>query len=220
VGFVSSTSARLFGVITPALQQLAAGDVDELVAALLEEAIARWGATGWATFDHREANCTIQLYRWCMDARRNIPRLRILTIELEWVNPTVDMVEARASVDTATRPDVRIGIGQIAGRSLECKRLAPTGGRPRAYVYDGLHRFVSGKYGLTDDLGIMIGYLQAGTDADAVDAINLQIDGHPEMGPEGRLTAAPRRNAARYRSSHPRPHAQAIDVDHWLIDIQ
>jgi hypothetical protein len=145
-----------------------AEQIDRLVRQLLEAAISLWEQNHWLTYDLEEENCTVQLYRWCQTACRQDRRFALLVPHLEWVNLTAAILAGVESVRSASRPDLRIEIGEV-GRAIECKRLAPTGHWPRAYVHKGLARFVLGNYGHGELVGYMVGYVQVGTLAEVSD---------------------------------------------------
>ena len=108
----------------------------------------------------------------------------------------------------------------MVGRAIECKRLAPTGGWTRAYVYKGLARFALGNYGHGEAVGYMVGYGQAGTLDGLLTAINRQVAGHPGMGAANQLNLL--RDDHKYswsRSCHARASGQPLHVDHLLVDI-
>jgi hypothetical protein len=129
------------------------------------------------------------------------------------------MLAGDESVKTAKRPDLRIEVGKI-GRTIECKRLAPTGGWTRAYVYEGLARFVVGTYGHAEAVGYMVGYAQAGTLAGLLTMINHQAADHPGMGTAHQLKPLREGETSSWsRSCHPRSSGQPISVDHLLVDI-
>lgn len=221
MGLVSQVSNRVYGLVSPTLQRLVSSDIDGLVSRMLDEAAAAWAEANWIRFDDREANCTIQLYRWCLYVGRKHPELRILTVQLEWSNPTIAMLQALESAEGPSRPDLRIQIGERAGRSLECKRLSPAQRRPWRYVHEGLDRFVSGTYGGDEPTGVMVGYIQGGTAEGLITAINVEIVAHPRMGPSHQLQRiAPSGLPIRCHSSHLRSNASSIDIEHFLVDLQ
>src|SRR5262249_52999761 len=125
------------------------------------------------------------------------------------------------SVSSAKRPDLRIEIGAIGqiGRSLECKRLAPTGGWCRKYVYEGLARFVLGSYGRGEPVGYMVGYVQAGTFDHLLTAINQQILDHPEMGDSDQLKLLQEDGTSSWSRSFHMRSPDPIQVDHLMVDV-
>src|SRR5487761_1682185 len=206
-GFVG----RFVGTVAFALQEKVAEGIDHLVHQLLETSVVMWKRDNWLTYNAEEGNCTVQLYKWCRHTCRNDRRFALLTLHLEWVNVTPAMLAGSESVKSAGRPDLRIDVGKV-GRAIECKRLAPTGGWPRAYVYDGLARFVVGDYGSNETIGYMVGYVQAGTFAELLASINHHISVHPQMGPGQELK--PLRGDETYwwsRSAHSRLIRPPID---------
>jgi hypothetical protein len=209
---------RLRGTANVILQNQVAEDIDRLICELLEAAAFLWEQAGWTAYNKEEVNCTVQLYRWCRTARRKELRFSYLIPMLEWVDVTPAILDGVESVKTAGRSDMRIEIGEI-GRTIECKRLYPTGSWPREYVYEGLARFVVGSYGHDEGIGYMVGYVQAGTIAGILLKINQQIVGHPSMGTAHQLKPL-RDNATSWcRSSHSRASGSPIRIDHMLVDV-
>jgi len=210
---------RFRGVVAVALQEQVAQDIDRLIYLLLEAAITLWRQDNWHRYNDYEDNCTVQLYRWCKAACRHDRRLMLLVPRYQWVNVTDAMLAGAESVTSAKRPDLRIEIREV-GRAFECKRLAPTVGLCRAYVNDGLARFVLGDYGHGEPVGYMVGYVQAGTFTQLLTSINLQVLSHPGMGDADQLKLLHEdQESAWSRSCHARPPDQPILVDHLMIDL-
>jgi hypothetical protein len=143
---------RSIGVAARELQDRIAEHIDYLICQMLGASVAMWEQDNWDRHDDEEGNCTVQLYRWCREARRRDLRFALLVPQLEWINVTAAILAGEESVKSASRPDLRMEVGTI-GRTIECKRLAPAGGWARAYVYDGLARFVVGDYGHAESVG-------------------------------------------------------------------
>jgi hypothetical protein len=210
---------RQRGAVALALQEKVAEDIDRLICQLLGASISLWEHDNWMRYDDEEGNCTVQLYRCCEAARRQDLRFILLIPHLEWINLTPAMLAGDESVKTANRPDLRIEVGKV-GRTIECKRLAPTGGWTRAYVHEGLARFVVGNYGRVEAVGYMVGYAQAGTLARLLTMINRQVAGHQGMGTAHQLKLLREDGASLWsRSSHPRASGKPISVDHLLVDV-
>ena len=210
---------RFVGTVALSLQKRTAEDIDRLLRGILDTAVALWEETNWMTFDSQETNCTVQLYRWCKEACRHDPRFALVVPQLEWIDVTAAVMSGAESVKSARRPDLRFDVG-ATGRSVECKRLGPVGGRPRAYVYDGLARFVVGRYGHGEPVGYMVGYVQAGEIPDLVVRINDQVAGHPKMGPDQELSPLQDYESSSWsRSSHPRASDMSIRIDHLLVNL-
>lgn len=211
---------RALGAAARELQERIAEDIDYLVCQMLGASIVLWEHGNWDRHDDEEVNCTVQLYRWCREARRRDLRFALLVPQLEWVNVTAEILAGEESVKSARRPDLRMEVGET-GRTIECKRLAPAGGWARAYVYDGLARFVVGDYGHAESVGYMVGYAQAGTLARLVTLISRQVAGHPAMGAGHQLKPLSENGPSLWsRSSHLRASGTAISVDHLLVDVQ
>src|SRR5579875_372252 len=212
---------RFRGAVAAALQQQVAQDIDRLICMLLEASITLWERDNWNRFNDEEDNCTVQVYHWCKVAVRNDSRLRFLEPRFQWVDVTEGMLAGDESVKSAKRPDLRIEIGGgEVGRSLECKRLARTGGWCRAYVYQGLTRFVLENYGHGEPVGYMIGYMHADTFAELVNKINKQILSHPGMGSMDQLMLLrENRTSSWSRSCHTCVSDQVIQVDHLMVKL-
>jgi hypothetical protein len=210
---------RFRGTVALALQQRLAEDIDRLIGQLFEAALALWEQNGWLTYDREEENCTVQLYRWCKVACQQDRRFAFFVPHLEWVNLTAAILAGTESVMSANRPDLRIEIGEV-GRAVECKRLAPTAPWPRAYVYKGLARFVVDNYGHGENVGYMVGYIQAGTFAEVLTKINQQVTGHPNMGAAQTLTLLRDEGTSSWnRSCHSRSSGLPIRIDHLHVNV-
>jgi hypothetical protein len=214
--------SRIYGVISPAIHQLVSHDIDGLIDQLILEGLAQWRAANWHRFDDLEINCTVQLYRWIREAGRYTPALRILTVQLEWVQPTPTMIDGSESAAGMRRPDLRISCGQASARSIECKRLALADSLPKRYVDEGIYRFVSAFYGADEDRGAMIGYVQANEPADVIVAVNSAVEAHGDMGATHRLHFhdSPSSILHRYGSNHSRNHRSELRLRHYLVDIR
>ena len=210
-------TSRIRGSVAVALQEQVAQDIDRLICRLLEASIILWKQDNWIRYDDGEDNCTVQLYRCCKVARQKDRRLTLLVPRFQWVNVTDTMLDRAESVSSAKRPDLRIEIGEV-GRALECKRLKPTGHWCRAYVREGLTRFVLGDYGQGEPVGYMVGYVQAGTFTELLIRINKQILGYPRMGEEDQLKRLEENQSSSWsRSVH--THMHPIQIDHLMVDL-
>jgi hypothetical protein len=210
---------RARGTVFVLLQQQVAEDIDRLIRLLLDTAVALWEQNGWKTYNKHEVNYTVQLYRWCRAAKRRDHRFAPLIPQLEWVDVTVAMMDGTESVKKADRPDLRIEIGEI-GRSIECKRLRPAGGLPRAYVHEGLARFVTGNYGHDEARAYMVGYVQVGPLTKVLVKINQQVADHASMGVAHQLEVLHDNTKSSWsRSCHARAAGTSIHVDHLLVDV-
>ncbi len=214
--------SRIYGVITPIIHELVSQEIDELIDQLILEGVAQWRSANWHRFDDLEINCTIQLYRWIREVGRSTPSLRILTVQLEWVQPTAEMIAGSESATGMRRPDLRISIGQVSARSVECKRLALADSLPKRYVDEGMYRFVSGSYGADEDRATMIGYVQANEPTDVIVAVNNEVDAHGGMGSAHRLhfQDSPNSILHRYESNHARGHLTTLRLWHYLVDMR
>jgi hypothetical protein len=209
---------RFRGAVALALQEKVAQDIDRLISLLLEAAIEMWKQVNWHTFNDDEDNCTAQIYRWCNVARRRDARLALLVPHYQWVDLTAAMLDGTESVKSAKRPDLRIDIGEV-GRSFECKRLAPTGGWCRAYVEEGLARFILAGYGRGEPVGYMIGYVQSGTFDQLLTAINHAVLDHPVMGDSDQLKLLQEGETSSWcRSNHVRS-PETIQIDHVMVRL-
>ncbi|WP_406250364.1 hypothetical protein ACI7YT_09125 [Microbacterium sp. M] len=215
---LSKGLGRVLGRANELIHNRAAQHLPELVGALLDDALARWASNGWHTFNHLESNCSGQLYRWLLEARRADRRFYTLEVVLENVLLTPGMLAGTASVTTAKRPDIRIHVRET-GVLLEAKRLTDTAAHCRAYVDDGMVRFVNERYGAAEDWGMMIGYVQESSTAGIEPRINGFVTAHALMGagheliPETTST-----HSERLRSSHPRASGAPIRLDHvWVV---
>lgn len=210
---------RLRGTVALALQQRAAEDIDRLIVQLFDAALILWARNGWFTCDREEENYTVQLYRWCMEARHQDRRFASIIPHYEWANLTAAILAGTESVTSAKRPDLRIEIGEV-GRAVECKRLSRTAPLPRLYVYKGLARFVVGTYGHAESVGYMVGYVQDGTFGEVLTKINHQVKHHPSMGVAQTLTVLRNDGTSSWsRSCHSRATGHSICIDHLLVDV-
>lgn len=212
--------SRVYGAVAPQLQALIAHDIGRMVEELLGSSIALWRSAGWARFDDLEANCTIQLFRWAQVAADREAALRILRVELEWYQPSAAQIAGTESAARMPRPDLRVSIGST-GMLVECKRLRATGNLPKAYVEKGIARFVAHTYRSDTGGALMVGYLISGTVEAAILVINQHIGANPLMGASHRLVpvAPGLAAAARYRSTHARPGAVDVQLEHFICPI-
>lgn len=214
-----SFTDRFFGTASLVLQQQVARNIDRLIGQLFEAALALWEQNGWLAHDHTEENCSVQLYRWCKVAQLQDPSFTLLVLHHEWPNLTDAILNGTEGVASADRPDLRFEIG-VVGRSVECKRLAPTSPWPRNYVYKGLARFVVGNYGHNESIGYMVGYVQAGTFAEVLAKINTQVSDHPRMGVEQNLGLLRENKVSSWNGSrHPRASGQSISIFHLFVNM-
>jgi len=213
---------RVVGVVSPTLERGVVSDLDSLIDRMLNSAVVLWANTGWHRFDDREVNCTVQLHRWCREAIRRDPSLRILGIQMEWYQPTPEMTAGLADAIGMVRPDLRISLGQITGRTIECKRLSLKLDHPRRYVNEGLARFVESVYGESEPRAGMVGYIEADEPRLIAEAINYSIDGHVSMGPSHRMHPLNQAQgpAWHYESEHRRNNARPLRVFHCHIDLR
>ncbi len=209
---------RVSGRVSQALQQRAERRFPEMVETLMRLALEMWAGNNWHTFDQREVNCTAQLYRWLMEAKRGEVQFSHLNIELEYLNLTPAMFAGVESVVTALRPDLRLGIGQV-GIQLECKRLLAGGTWCHDYVHKGMQRFVSSSYGANDPRGVMVGYVQQATSDGLLGSVNGFVLTHPLMGVSHQLrTTLTEPYGSSHLSSHVRPTDVTIDLRHvWVV---
>jgi len=215
---LSNGIGRVLGRANELIHNRAAQHLPELVGALLDDALARWAGNGWHTFNHLESNCSGQLYRWLLEARREDRRFYPLEIILENILLTPAMLAGSASVTAAVRPDLRVHVRQ-SGVLLEAKRLTDTVAHCRAYVYEGMARFVDAKYGADEDWGVMIGYVQEPSTAGIEPRINGYVNAHALMGTGHELIPeAANAHSEKLRSSHARESGIPIRLDHvWVV---
>lgn len=210
---------RVSGIVAQALRDQVAESLDERVHDLLDAAVALWERDGWTSHDGAEGDCTVQIFRWCRHLVHHDHRFLFVSVQFEWALVTRAMFAGTEKVKSAHRPDLRLEVGAV-GRTIECKRLAPTGGWTRNYVYEGLSRFVVGDYAGNEPVGYMIGYVQDGRQPELLKKINLQVTGHPLMGVQDQLRCLSIGATSSWsRSSHQRKSFGAILVHHLLISV-
>ncbi len=215
------TLRRVYGLIDQPLQRLLSRDIDDAIEETLIAAAASWKTDGLQRFNDEEANCTIQLYRWGDEAIRKTSTLHALSLQLEWVQPTPEMLAGKEDAGNSSRPDLRFSIGSV-GRTVECKRLTARSPWLRRYVYEGMDRFVSGVYAPSEDRGNMVGYMQADEPTTIVDGINTQVAAHPAMGSSHKLVPSSARPPIQdvFRSTHIRKSSPSILLTHYLVDLR
>lgn len=209
---------RVTGNMDAGIHALARRRLPELVHDILEDAVARWAQNNWDRFDQREVNCTVQLYRWLKEAQRADKRFHVLEIVIENLLPSPEMLDATASVTTAARSDLRIGVRQ-GELILEAKRLASSGPWCKEYVHNGIARFVNATYAATESLAMMIGYVQQPAAAGLRDRVNHYVLSHVSMGLGHELTDVKiDADRAWLASSHQRPSSGPIQLRHlWIV---
>ena len=196
---------------------LVVDDIIDMVVKLVDESLTRWSISGWSRYSDLENDCTSRLVYFALEARREVPSLILCEVHFDSPLLTNRMLEGKAPTVLATRPDLRVHVGD-AGISIECKRLGTDSSQPRKYVSEGINRFVTGDYAVPNSFGIMVGYVQQGNPHRLLGAINSVIDNHSAMGSNHRLV--PLSWAQRYRSSHElpntRPKTGPIRLEHFL----
>lgn len=209
---------RVSGRINEHIHNRAVRRLPELVGDLVDDALARWAANGWHTFDKAEVNCSGQLFRWLIDARRSESRFYPLEVNIENIVLTPGMLNGTESMTGAARPDLRISVRR-GGVLLEAKRLTDTASLGRAYVYDGMARFVSSTYGADESWGMMVGYVQEPTTAGLRPRINGYVNTHKLMGAGHELVHEKTdANSEWLASSHDRLSGLNIRLDHvWIV---
>ncbi len=228
MGWFEGACDRVVGVAARTLQDRVAQHLDRHTEELLIAAAGMWQHGGWPRFDDDEANCTVQMYGYSRACIRNNPRFTLISVHLEWIDVTPEILQGKQSAKTAKRPDMRIEAG-TAGRTIECKRIAATGSWPRRYVHDGLARFVTGSYGHDETTGFMIGYVTDGRLprlphlSHLVSRINHYIRRHSNMGSGQQITAThhspPTLVGVSRHSRSSQPNLSPIDTSHLLIDL-
>lgn len=209
---------RVSGRISEQIHSRAVRRLPEVVRDLVNEALARWAANGWHTFDKAEVNCSGQLFRWLIDARRSDRRFYVLDVNIENILLTPGMWNGTESVAGAARPDFRISV-RGGGVLLEAKRLTDTPSHCRAYVHEGMARFVSSTYGANESWGIMVGYVQEQTTVGLHARVNGYVSKHNLMGAGHELVAETiSANNEWLGSSHDRASGLTIRLDHvWAV---
>lgn len=209
---------RVSGRLDQAIHARAAVRLRELIRELIAEALSRWSDNGWHTFDDTEINCSAQLFRWLEEARRANSRFSLLAVNLESIVLTHDMLLGDESVKFAARPDLRISV-RAGGVSFEAKRLTDTADLCRAYVHNGMARFVSSTYGAREQWGVMIGYVQESTTVNLRRRVNDYVDAHRLMGIDHRLSMGVVRPDSQWQTSmHARDGDVNIELEHvWVM---
>lgn len=213
---------KIYGVLAPGLHKLIAVDMETMLDEMLDGAASLWATNDYTRFDDDEANCTIQLYRWSDEIVRTTTGLRVITLTLEWVQPTPSMIAGLESATGSSRPDLKVAIGRAAHLTIECKRLSLSNNHPRRYVTQGIDRFVSGEYASTQERGAMVGYLQADDPGSIIPKVNSVIIEHPSMGSSHQLKEAKALTHINlvYGSEHQRIEKPIIQLKHYLIDLR
>lgn len=215
-GFVD----RARGVVYHVLRDQVAAGVDVRVHEMLDAAVQRWCNEGWPASDMAEDDCTVQLHKHCLAIAHEDGRFAFMDPTFNWVYLTEGMLAGKDPVKKAKRPDLRISIGKVAGRAVECKRLALKGGLTKDYVEDGMGRFVRGEYAPSEPIGYMIGYAREDELDDLVRSINGHVETHALMGATHQLQpTASTVGAAWHHSHHTRTAFEPIDLDHLLIKV-
>lgn len=209
---------RVSGRINGQIHNRAVRRLPELVRDLVDEALTRWAANDWHTFDKAEVNCSGQLFRWMLDARRSDSRFSILEVNIENILLTPEMFSGLESVIGAARPDFRISV-RGGGVLLEAKRLTNTANLCRAYVNEGMARFVGSTYGANESLGIMVGYVQEQNTTGLQPRVNGYVNTHKLMGADHQLVPEVTNAYCEWlSSSHDRASDLTIRLDHvWVV---
>ncbi|MGW9111841.1 hypothetical protein [Microbacterium sp. NPDC055683] len=215
---LSKGLGRVLGHASEFIHSRAAQQLPELVRDLMDDALALWAGNSWHTFNHLESNCSAQLYRWLREAKRADKRFFPLGVNIENIEFTPGMLAGTESIVGASRPDLRIHVGD-SGVLLEAKRLTDTAQHCRAYVDDGMARFVSSAYGAAEGWGVMVGYVQQPTTAGIEPRVNGFVKAHSLMGTGHELVPQSTNvHSEKLRSSHVRTSGKPINLDHvWVV---
>ncbi|WP_420625401.1 hypothetical protein [Candidatus Poriferisodalis sp.] len=219
---------RCIGKAAGWLEDKLSHNLDSRIEALLIAAVDKWQQDNWCRFGKstakwNEVDCTVQMYRWSRECIRHESRFTLMTVRLEWIDVTPEILRGIQSVTTARRPDLRIEAGSV-GRSIECKRIASASRWVRNYVHKGLARFVTGNYGHAENSGFMIGYASGGQLPDLIARINGYIRSHPNMG-SGQVVTTGRRSPpillgiSRHARSSGRLVLSDIKISHLLVKL-
>ncbi|GHF12885.1 hypothetical protein GCM10011600_12090 [Pseudolysinimonas yzui] len=192
--------------------------IPEMVRSLVGDALERWAANSWHTFDKTEVNCSGQLFRRLIEARRSDSRFHPLEVKIENILLTPGMLNGTESVAGASRPDLRISV-RSGAVLLEAKRLTDTASLSRAYVQDGMARFISSTYGANESWGMMVGYVQDPTTGGLQHRVNGYVNTHKLMGAGHELIQeSTNANSEWLSSSHNRASGLTIRLDHmWVV---
>lgn len=213
-------SDRARGAVAATLQNRIAAELDGHIRNLLDAAVDLWAENNWYSYDDGEDNCTVQLYRWCMEVARRDSRFALITPQFQWFNISPDVLLGLADVATSTRPDLRFQVG-VSGRAVECKRLSVNSPWPREYVRQGIGRFAMGSYGHAEDVGFMVGYCQDGELELVVERINLQVLSDERLdGTQVLEVDRPGHASCWSRSCHPRSDGRPICLNHLVVRQQ
>ena len=229
MGWFEAARDRHRGVVARRLQDRVAQNLNRHAEELLIAAVGMWQHDRWNRFNDDEANCTVQMYRCSRACIRSDRRFTLISVHLEWIDVTPEILQGKQSATTSRRPDMRIEAGP-AGRTIECKRIAATGPWARRYVHDGLARFVTGSYGHDETTGFMIGYVTDGHLprllhlSHLVSRINHYIRRHSNMGSGQQITTTHHSpptlvGVSRHSRSNSQPRLSQIDISHLLIDL-
>ena len=223
MGWFEAASDRRRGIVARKLQDTVAQNLNRHTEDLLIAAVGMWKHDRWPRFDDDERNCTVQMYRYSRACIRSDPRFTLISVHLEWIDVTPEILQGKQSVTTSKRPDLRFEVGP-GGHTIECKRIAATGPWARRYVHDGLTRFVTGSYGHAETTGFMIGYATQGHLPYLVSHINGYIRRHSNMGSGQEITTKHHSpptlvGVSRHSRRNSQPKPSHIDISHLLVDL-
>ncbi|WP_258180752.1 hypothetical protein [Burkholderia multivorans] len=102
---------------------------------------------------------------------------------------------------------------------IECKRIAGSDTHLcREYVVEGVDRFASGKYGENHAVGFMVGYVLAGTSAEAASGVNAYLSRVSRT--EDRLAPITIIDSETWHSQHARSKpTDPIDLHHAFLIV-
>ena len=195
----------------------------EIVAAIMRIVEEGWNvavATSNVAADDGEVEMTERL----RDGMREAANRRTLGMRLI-VLPGTESRSGSGRVRPDGRTDVSILVIEVFLRFgdhdphaiIECKRIAGSDSRLcREYVFEGIDRFGSGKYGARHATGFMIGYLVAGNATDAVRGINRVLNARSRSAETLKPSSLVGASWA-WQSEHPRGGGEPIELQHVFL---
>jgi hypothetical protein len=163
------------GQLSSSLRRMASKQAPDRLHELISTAIANWETENFHAFGTDEHSYNMRLY----DHMRRIKhqdamRWALISVTLETGYPTAAQLAGNADPRQLKRPDIVARFGGVHEMHVEAKRIDDGVTLTRAYVQNGMRRFIDGEYA-HDPHGTMVGYV-LGSDSDAVvAAINQRI---------------------------------------------
>jgi hypothetical protein len=171
------------------IRETAARNAPQRLDDLVKAAIAGWEAEGFYAQGTDEPSFNVRVYDHMRRIKQNdAMRWALVSVTMETGYPTAAQLAGQADPLRLARPDIVVRFGGEHEMHIEAKRVDETRNLTRAYVRNGLRRFIDGLYAHSPN-GTMIGYVISDDLDGVLAAINDRIVEEPDLGAADVLSA-------------------------------